>query len=129
MPRYAVTLNETASYIVIVDAADEQHAGDAAENVFLDAANINVFECCDVAAREVESVQPASTDDVPTQDREEYALTPQRSPVEKAAPDLLAALQFAVTRIEIANAEGNPILSAWLPDAKALIAKATGGAA
>jgi hypothetical protein len=42
-----------------------------------------------------------------------------------AAPDLLAALQFAVSRVELANAEGNPILSAWLSDARAAIARAT----
>lgn len=28
-------------------------------------------------------------------------------------------LAFAVARLEVANAEGNPILAAWLPDAKA----------
>jgi hypothetical protein len=43
-----------------------------------------------------------------------------------AAPDLLAVLQFAVGRVELANAEGNPILSAWLSDARAAIARATG---
>jgi hypothetical protein len=42
-----------------------------------------------------------------------------------AAPDMLAALQFAVGRVELANAEGNPILSAWLTDARAAIARAT----
>lgn len=44
-----------------------------------------------------------------------------------AAPELLEALRFAVKRVELANAEGDPILSAWLPDAKAAIAKAAGG--
>lgn len=43
-----------------------------------------------------------------------------------AAPAMLAALQMAVLRIELANSEGNPILSAWLPDALAAIAAATG---
>ena len=43
-----------------------------------------------------------------------------------AAPDLLDVLRFAVARVEIANGEGNPILSAWLPDARAAIAKAEG---
>jgi hypothetical protein len=42
-----------------------------------------------------------------------------------AAPDLLAELQFAVSRVELANAKGNPILSAWLTDARAAIARAT----
>jgi hypothetical protein len=42
-----------------------------------------------------------------------------------AAPDMLAALQVAVSRVELANAEGNPILSAWLSDARAAIARAT----
>ena len=40
--------------------------------------------------------------------------------------DLLLALKAAIRRVEIANAEGNPILSAWLPDARAAIARATG---
>lgn len=30
-------------------------------------------------------------------------------------------LRFAVARIELANAEGSPILSAWLPEAKAAL--------
>ena len=42
------------------------------------------------------------------------------------APNLLAVLQFAVGRVELANAEGNPILSAWLTDARAALARATG---
>ena len=41
-----------------------------------------------------------------------------------AAPDLLTELETAVARIQLANDEGNPILSAWLPDARAAIAKA-----
>lgn len=43
-----------------------------------------------------------------------------------AAPDLLHELESAVARIELANAEGNPILSAWLPSARAAIAAAKG---
>jgi len=43
-----------------------------------------------------------------------------------AAPDLLVVLEHAVARAEVANAEGNPILSAWLPDARAALAKAKG---
>lgn len=43
-----------------------------------------------------------------------------------AAPELLAALTIAVNRIEIANRDGDPILSAWLPAARAAIAKAEG---
>ena len=45
-----------------------------------------------------------------------------------AAHDLLDVLKAAVCRVELANSEGNPILSAWLPDAKAAIAKVEGGA-
>lgn len=41
-----------------------------------------------------------------------------------AHDDLVAALQAAVARVEIANAEGDPIMSAWLPDARAALAKA-----
>ncbi len=49
-------------------------------------------------------------------------------PLHDAAPELLVALKFAVARVRLANAEGNPILSAWLPDADATIAKAEGRA-
>jgi len=42
------------------------------------------------------------------------------------APELLDLLEAAVARIELANDEGDPILSAWLTDAKSAIAKAKG---
>ena len=45
-----------------------------------------------------------------------------------SAPDLLSALEAAVARVQIANEEGDPILSAWLPDALSAIAKAKGQA-
>lgn len=44
------------------------------------------------------------------------------------APDLLDLLKSAVARVQIANEEGQSILSAWLPDAIAAIAKAEGKA-
>ena len=44
----------------------------------------------------------------------------------EAVPDLLTVLRAAVARVELANREGDPILSAWLPDAQAAIAKAEG---
>ena len=44
---------------------------------------------------------------------------------DKHTQDLIDLLRFAVKRVELANEEGNPILSAWLPDAKAAIARAT----
>ena len=47
-------------------------------------------------------------------------------PLLAAAPDILDALRAAVARVELANREGNPILSAWLPGARAAIAKAEG---
>ena len=43
-----------------------------------------------------------------------------------AAPALLEALQVAILRVELANKEGDPILSAWLPEARQAIAQATG---
>ena len=43
-----------------------------------------------------------------------------------AAPDLLLQLQIAAKRIGLANAEGDPILSAWIDDARAAIDKAEG---
>lgn len=44
--------------------------------------------------------------------------------IRDVAKDLLDELTTAVRRIEMANAEGNPILSAWLPDARAAIENA-----
>ena len=44
----------------------------------------------------------------------------------EAVPDLLTVLRAAVARVELANRVGDPILSAWLPDAQAAIAKAEG---
>jgi len=46
------------------------------------------------------------------------------APLFAAAPLLLARLNFAAARIELANSEGDAILSAWLPDARAAIASA-----
>lgn len=45
-----------------------------------------------------------------------------------AAPELMELLETAVLRIAMANAEGVPILSAWLPEAQAAIARARGQA-
>lgn len=45
-----------------------------------------------------------------------------------ALEELLDSLRFAVARVRVANAEGDPILSAWLPGADAVIAKAGGRA-
>ena len=45
-----------------------------------------------------------------------------------AAPDLLDLLEAAVARVQIANEEGNPILSAWLPEALSTLLKAKGEA-
>ena len=46
----------------------------------------------------------------------------------KPGPDvtnvLVEVLRVAVARIEVANVSGRPILSAWLPDARAAIAAA-----
>lgn len=43
-----------------------------------------------------------------------------------AAPDLLDALTALTRRVQLANAEGDPIASALIPDCLAAIAKATG---
>lgn len=40
--------------------------------------------------------------------------------------DMIKTQRYAAARVEIANAEGDPILSAWLSDARAAVAKATG---
>jgi hypothetical protein len=46
------------------------------------------------------------------------------APLFAAAPFLLSQLTFAAARVELANKEGDPILSAWLPDARAALASA-----
>jgi len=48
----------------------------------------------------------------------------ERDQLRDVNADLLAALEWAVARIIVANHEGDPILSAWLPDARAAIEKA-----
>lgn len=50
-------------------------------------------------------------------------------PLREPAPELLETLKLAVARVKLANDEGDPILSAWLPGALATIAKAEGRAA
>jgi len=57
-----------------------------------------------------------------------YAKTfdPSAARLIAAAPDLLDLLESAVARVQIANEEGNPILSAWLADAISTLRKAKG---
>lgn len=50
-------------------------------------------------------------------------------PLRHVAPELLETLKLAVARVKLANDEGDPILSAWLPGALATIAKVEGRAA
>jgi len=59
-----------------------------------------------------------------------YATTydPSAARLISAAPDLLDLLEAAVARVQIANEEENPILSAWLPDALSTLRKAKGEA-
>jgi len=40
--------------------------------------------------------------------------------------ELLPVLEAAISRVQLANEEGNPILSAWLPDALSTLRKAKG---
>lgn len=42
------------------------------------------------------------------------------------APAMLEALREAVARVTLANSEGSPILSAWLPDAAAILSRIDG---
>jgi len=53
-----------------------------------------------------------------------WADRPIDAPQIAAARAMLAALKAATLRVELANSEGEPILSAWLPDARAAIAQA-----
>ena len=57
-----------------------------------------------------------------------YATTfdPSAARLIAAAPDLLDLLEAAVARVQIANEEGESILSAWLPDALSTLRKAKG---
>lgn len=57
-----------------------------------------------------------------------YATTfdPSAARLIAAAPDLLDLLEAAVARVQIANEEGQSILSAWLPDALSTLRKAKG---
>jgi ABC-type bacteriocin/lantibiotic exporter with double-glycine peptidase domain len=57
-----------------------------------------------------------------------YAKTfdPSAARLISSAPDLLDLLESAVARVQIANEDGNPILSAWLPDALSTLRKAKG---
>lgn len=45
---------------------------------------------------------------------------------EEAFDAMREALEQAIARVELANREGHPILSAWLPDARAALALAKG---
>lgn len=46
---------------------------------------------------------------------------PLYSNLMKQRNDLLDLLNAAVARVQIANSEGNPILSAWVQDASAMV--------
>jgi len=43
-----------------------------------------------------------------------------------SAPEMLDCLRAAIARVEVANAEGDAIISAWLLSARAIVAKAEG---
>lgn len=47
-----------------------------------------------------------------------------REEVREVARAMADVLRAAIARVQLANEEGNPILSAWLPDARAAIAAA-----
>ena len=59
-----------------------------------------------------------------------YAKTfdPSAAHLIAASPDLLDLLESAVARVQLANEDGNPILSAWLPEALSTLRKAKGEA-
>jgi hypothetical protein len=61
---------------------------------------------------------------VPTNDFEGWA----NARLISSAPDLIDLLEAAIARVQLANEEGNPILSAWLPDALSTLRKAKGEA-
>jgi hypothetical protein len=55
-----------------------------------------------------------------------YGDSPGDAELIAAAPAMLEALREAVARVALANEEGEPILSAWLPDARAILARIDG---
>lgn len=57
MPKYRVTIEEIASYTFVVDAANEDAAGDIAEEKFVNSPNFKKMEC-EVHQREVSNVEP-----------------------------------------------------------------------
>ena len=54
--RYRVTIEEVASYEVIVEAENEEQAGELAEEQFVNATDITQFPC-EVHAREIGNVE------------------------------------------------------------------------
>lgn len=62
---------------------------------------------------------------VPTAGECERALMAVRD-ARRAQDALVTQLAAAVKRVELANDEGDPIMSAWLPDARAALALARG---
>jgi hypothetical protein len=82
-------------------------------------------------ARDLYEAERERLEDEAEKERQERLLRQEQEAREKrlqeAAPDLLSLLEAAVARVKLANADGNPILSAWLIDAEAAITKATHG--
>ena len=61
--------------------------------------------------------------------RVEHGLRMEDCPLHAAAGEMRDLLAAAVARIGLENKEGNPVLSAWLPEAEALLAKIRGPSA
>jgi hypothetical protein len=116
MPRYAVTLNESADYTVIVDADNEEAASEAAEDVFLDAANMMVFHVGNIT-RETETVALADEGEELTESHKLYHMTAERSPIELAAPNLAAAVNAFVEEFGEVMETDDPIGGADAVDA------------
>lgn len=131
MPRYCVTLEETVTYDVIVEAANEDEAGNIAEDVFT---NTDVTKLhCVVHDLEVANVEPMAGDCPLTV----KMILPAAPPVPPDAPadpvkaEMLAALKRLSGIIRDRHQLHRENIGYALPslkDAEALIARAEGRA-
>lgn len=77
----------------------------------------------------VGSTNPADPHPTDPDEVVDGAVTEANAVLLAAAPELLDMLERAVRRLEIAHANGDTIMREWVIDARAAVAKATGGAA
>ena len=119
MPRYTVILKEIEEHVIIVDGRNKKDAAEAADEAFL-ASDYNIFESIRWDRRVV-SVNLAEPSARLSADEADYGLSIERTPIERAAPDMLEALKLAMADGFLAGESLDAVATA--------IAKAEGGAA